>query len=195
MEAERKRSVSRLRCSVSGAHPMDRSTSSSSSTRRQTVPASPYLQEDSSRVRRPSESPPRARPLPVLAPTPLHLPSFSAARPPLPTPPERELPHEIEYAPAERLRFSTPSPSPPPEDDSYDTTPLLLTPPHEQPHDEPAEPARLRNVGDLSQKQCWICFGNEDPADPAPARWVHACRCSLVSHADVRVLPLLNLLP
>ncbi|KAM0747850.1 hypothetical protein T439DRAFT_349745 [Meredithblackwellia eburnea MCA 4105] len=83
--------------------------------------------------------------------------------------------------------------TPPPP--SYSFAPLPNTTP--QPEQEQGEPvpdqtttstsngtARLRNINDLNRKQCWVCFETEEGSTSSKKEWVHACRCSLVSHSD-----------
>ncbi|KAK4050005.1 hypothetical protein OIV83_003829 [Microbotryomycetes sp. JL201] len=47
--------------------------------------------------------------------------------------------------------------------------------------------ARPRDVNDVSDKQCWVCYATEDEdrqAGDSRREWVHACECTLVAHSD-----------
>lgn len=49
--------------------------------------------------------------------------------------------------------------------------------------------AKQKQAEEVEGKRCWICYDDDDPADPAGKRhgaWVHPCHCSLVAHEDVR---------
>lgn len=81
-----------------------------------------------------------------------------------------------------------PPPSPPVASTSTASYSLHTGPPEDASTSDalPVDPATLlrpasRGVEDLANKSCWICY-SEEPA----GEWVHACRCTLVAHCDVR---------